>query len=166
MTAHRFSDDDAVILIGRSLLDRSLPKPCWTHAAHFAALLWMLRCRHDLLPSRDLPGIIRAYNEATGVANTDSGGYHETITQASIRAAVAFVAAHRTLGLHETCNRLMQSALGDPGWLLAHWSRERLFSVQARRHWVAPDLLPLPPSSWPVLNLDDRLSVGVETTFS
>jgi hypothetical protein len=28
--------------------------------------------------------------------------------------------------------------------LLAHWTRDRLFGVAARRGWVPPDLAPLP----------------------
>jgi hypothetical protein len=30
-----------------------------------------------------------------------------------------------------------------PDWILAHWSKERLFSVEARREWLEPDLQPL-----------------------
>jgi hypothetical protein len=39
---------------------------------------------------------------------------------------------------------LMASPLGRSDWLLAYWTRERLFSVDARRRWVEPDLKPLP----------------------
>src|SRR5258707_130291 len=85
-----FNSDDEIAAIGVGLLDLSLPKPRWTHAAHFAAALWLISCRQDLDASRDMPGFIRAYNEATGVANTDTEGYHETITQASLRAARSF----------------------------------------------------------------------------
>ena len=38
-----------------------------------------------------MPTMIRAYNEATGGANTETRGYHETITQASLRAARSFL---------------------------------------------------------------------------
>jgi hypothetical protein len=38
----------------------------------------------------------------------------------------------------------MLSPLGEPEWLLAYWSRERLFSMEARREWVEPDLGELP----------------------
>ena len=131
--------------IGLGLLDRSLPKPRWTHGAHFAAAIWMLARRPSLAPERDLPGIIRAYNEAAGVANTDSGGYHETITLASLRAARAFLAALPSdTPPHEACNALMASPLGDKDWPLAYWPREVLVSVDARRAWVEPDLKPLP----------------------
>src|ERR1700744_4988223 len=88
-----FASDAEIVEIGEGLLDRTLPKPRWTHAAHFAAAVWILLRRPDLTPERDLPGIIRAYNAATGVANTDTSGYHETVTQASLGAARAFLAA-------------------------------------------------------------------------
>jgi hypothetical protein len=140
-----FTSDHAVGVIGRGLIDRTLPKPAWTHAAHFAAALWLIRERPDLTPARDMPPLIRAYNEATGVANTDEGGYHETITQASLRAARAFL-AERPAGelLFETCNALMASPLGKTDWLLSYWTKGRLFSVAARRGWIEPDLQPLP----------------------
>jgi hypothetical protein len=139
-----FNSDAEIGALVAAVLDRSLPKPSWTHAAHFAAAAWVLECRKDLDAARDMPDIIRAYNEATGVANTDSGGYHETITQASLRATRAFLAAHRQLPLFAAVNELLHSPLGQPEWLLEYWSRERLFSVAARRHWLGPDLAPLP----------------------
>jgi hypothetical protein len=91
-----------------------------------------------------MPGFIRAYNEATGVANTDTDGYHETITQASLRAARSFLGQDPGCSLFATCNALMASPLGRSDWLLAYWTRERLFSVDARRRWVEPDLKALP----------------------
>jgi hypothetical protein len=87
-----------------------------------------------------MPNIIRAYNEATGVANTDTSGYHETITLASLRAARAFLAKHPARPLFMTCNALLNSPLGKSNWPLAYWSRSRLFSVEARRAWLDPDL--------------------------
>jgi hypothetical protein len=139
-----FNSDDEIAAIGVGLLDLSLPKPRWTHAAHFAAALWLISCRKDLDASRDMPGFIRAYNEATGVANTDTEGYHETITQASLRAARSFLRQDPARTLSATCNALMASPLGKPDWLLVYWTRARLFSVEARRCWVDPDLKALP----------------------
>jgi hypothetical protein len=139
-----FDSDEEIVAIGRGVLERSLSKPAWTHAAHFAAAAWLLERRKDMDVARELPHIIRAYNLATGVANTDDGGYHETITQASIRATRAVLAQHATLELFAAVNALMRSPLGQPQWLLEYWTRERLFSVEARRNWVEPDLAPLP----------------------
>ena len=86
-----FTSDAEIDRIGRCLLDRSLPKSEWTHAAHFAAAVWLLG-RPNMNAARDMPGLIRAYNEATGVANTDTSGYHETITLGSLRASRAWLA--------------------------------------------------------------------------
>ena len=127
--------------IGRAVEARVLPKAEWTHAAHFAAAMWVLS-HPERVAERDLPIMIRAYNEATGNINTDASGYHETITQASIRAARAFLQAHSSRA--EALNRLLGSRLSRSDWLLAHFSRERLFSIEARRGWVEPDLSPLP----------------------
>jgi hypothetical protein len=139
-----FTSDDEIAAIAGGFLDLTLPKSAWTHAAHFATTVWLMSCRTDVDLSRELPKFIRAYNEATGGVNTDTEGYHETITQASIRAARAFLAQHPGDLLFVTCNALLSSPLGEPDWLLAYWSRHRLFSVQARRVWVDPDLHPLP----------------------
>ena len=139
-----FTTDAAIIRIGTSLLDRTLPKPEWTHAAHFAAAIWVIAARPDLTAARDLPPAIRAYNEATGVPNTDTGGYHETITQASIRAARHIVATHSGKSLADIANALLASPLGDKDWLLSYWSKPALFSADARRAWLDPDLRPLP----------------------
>jgi hypothetical protein len=130
--------------IARGLIERTLPKADWTHAAHFAAALWLLRHR-GAAAFRDMPPLIKAYNEATGVANTDAGGYHETITIASLRVARAWLIERRGMPLHAALAELLASPYGRSDWPLAYWSRERLFSVIARRTWVDADLRPFAP---------------------
>lgn len=139
------ASDEELAALGRQVLDGVLPKAQWTHRAHLAVAAWVIAARPDLVPARDMPGIIRAYNVASGTANTDTGGYHDTITQASLRAVAAFLAAQPPgMPLYAQCNALFASPFGDQHWLLAHWSRGALFSVAARRGWVEPDLMPLP----------------------
>jgi hypothetical protein len=138
-----FSSDTDIDRIGRGLLDRSLPKAEWTHAAHFAAAGWVLR-RPDMDAVRDIPGFIRSYNEASGVPNTDTTGYHETITLASLRVARAWFRDRSEVPLYEALNDLLAAEYGRSDWLLAYWSRPVLFSVEARRKWVEPDLRALP----------------------
>lgn len=125
--------------IARGLIDRTLPKSGWTHAAHFAAALWLLQHRGDEA-FHEMPPLIRAYNEATGVANTDTGGYHATITVASLRLARAWLNERPGMPLHAALGELLAGPCGRSDWLLAYWSRERLFSAAARRAWVDPDL--------------------------
>jgi hypothetical protein len=134
-----FSANAELAAIAHALSARTLPKREWTHAAHFAAALWLLEMGADAA----MPDLIRRYNETTSVANTDNSGYHETITLASLHAARAFRAKRPGLHLFEVCNELLASRLGKPDWPLTHWSRDRLFSTEARNHWVEPDLKPL-----------------------
>lgn len=133
--------------LGRTVeafLHRTLPKSEWTHEAHFAVALYLLRDA-EIDAERQMPNYIRAYNVATGVANTDHQGYHETITLASLRAAAYVKRRHDTnTALHTILSDLMQSDFRRSDWLLAHWSKPYLFSAQARRAWVDPDLAPLP----------------------
>lgn len=115
----------------------TLPKPEWTHQAHLAAgLAWVKRLGHAdaILHARTS---IRRYNESTGVANTDTGGYHETIT----RYYLSVLARHAAAGT-AFVDVLADPAAGHDA-VLGHWRRETLFSVAARRDWVPPDLVPL-----------------------
>ncbi len=136
----RFTSDAEVREIGEAMIARTLAKARWTHAAHWSTTLWLLTERPEVPLEQELPGLIRAYNESVGGENTDTAGYHETITQASIRAARAFLRQREASEpLFARCNALMETSLGDPDWLLEFWHKDTLFSVQARRSWVEPD---------------------------
>ena len=139
-----FASEDQIVRIGEGLFACTLPRTEWTHAAHFAAALWLMRYRTDLDEFRDMPGMIRAYNESVGRVNDDSSGYHETITQASLCALRGVLDVNPDTPIHQLVNALMASNLGNPNWLLEYWSRDRLMSVEARRQWSEPDLKPLP----------------------
>jgi hypothetical protein len=138
---NKFTSEAEIERVGRGVEDRTLPKPEWTHAAHFAAALWVLRRGEH----GRMPGLIRAYNEATGVANTETDGYHETITLASLRAANAVLMRWpKETPLHIVHTDLMAGVLGRSDWPLAYWSAPLLFSTAARLSWIDPDLAPLP----------------------
>ena len=135
-----FKSDTDIIASGEGLRDLTLPKSEWTHAAHVAAAIWVL---DQFGPEAEavMPDMIRRYNESVGGVNSDQEGYHHTITIASLRA-IARVAGEGSLRERTQC--AFSSGLNTPDWLLKHFSRDRLFSVEARRAWVEPDLAPLP----------------------
>ena len=140
-----FASEAEITRIGEGLFACTLPRTEWTHAAHFAAALWLMRYRPELDAAATMPGLIRAYNQSVGRVNDDSGGYHETITLASLRAARGVLDAYPPdMPVHRIVNALMWSSLANPNWLLEYWSRDRLMSVEARRQWVEPDLKSLP----------------------
>jgi hypothetical protein len=148
MTEYRpraFTDDAEIERIGEGLLARTLPRADWTHEAHLAATTYLLVRRPDIDLDLELPGIIRRYNESVGGVNSDSEGYHETITRTFLHGVRLFQAeADLRDPLHELVNGLLLSPMGRRDWPLRFYSRELLFSVEARRTLVSPDLAALP----------------------
>jgi hypothetical protein len=141
-----FASDAAVRHIGEGLLARSLARAEWTHEAHLAATLWLIVERPDVCPERDLPDIIRRFNESVGGVNDAIQGYHETITQCFVAGIRLFLA--RTppdLPLAGKVNALLQAPEGRRDWPLRFYSAARLFSVEARLGRCEPDLAPLLP---------------------
>ena len=140
-----FHDDAEIVRIGEGLLARTLPRADWTHEAHLAATTYLLTRRPDIDIDRELPGIIRAYNESVGGVNSDSEGYHETITRLFLHGVRLFLAeADGHEPSHELVNELLLSPMGRREWPLRFYSAERLFSVEARRKFVPPDIAALP----------------------
>jgi hypothetical protein len=138
-----FTDSD-IARIGEGLINCTLPKPEWTHAAHVAAAAYIIAARTDLDAEADMPGIIRRYNLATGGVNSDSAGYHHSITLASLAAVRAGLALAPDGPIAQHVNALLAGLLGDKYWPERFWTRALLFSVAARRGWVAPDKAALP----------------------
>lgn len=139
-SARLFASASAIRRIGTGLLARTLPKADWTHEAHLAACAWLVLERPDVLPERDLPDIIRGYNVAVGGINDDTQGYHETLTQLYIRAVRRFLGRYSEPDLLDAVNSLLDSEIGRRDWPLRLYSRERLFSLAARRTWLEPDM--------------------------
>ena len=148
MTEYRpriFRSDAEIEHIGEGLLARTLPRPEWTHEAHLAATTYLLTRRPDIDLDRELPGIIRRYNESVGGVNDDTQGYHETITRTFLHGVRLFLTeADGNDPLHELVNELLLSPMGRRDWPMRFFSAERLFSVEARRHFVTPDIAALP----------------------
>jgi hypothetical protein len=140
-----FASDADVAHIGEGLLARDLPRAEWTHEAHLAATVYLLLRHPEIDVAAQLPGLIRGYNESVGGVNSDTEGYHDTITRIFLHGVQLFLAdADRSEPLHELINDLLLSPIGRRGWPFRFYSPDRLFSVEARRDFVPPDLAALP----------------------
>lgn len=123
----------------------TLPRAQWTHLAHLRVGAWhvhhfgatqaLVRLRHG----------IRALNVANGVANTPTGGYHETITAAYVTLIAAWLgqAAEPAASLALRVERMLAGPMAERTLLLRFWSQETLMSPAARAAWVPPDRAPL-----------------------
>ena len=147
MTEYRprlFASDADVLRVGEGLLARDLPRAEWTQEAHLAATTYLLLRHPEIDLDRELPGLIRRYNESVGGVNSDTEGYHDTITRVFLNGVRRFLGdADHGEPLHELVNDLLLSPVGRRDWPLRFYSRDRLFSVEARRQFVPPDLAAL-----------------------
>lgn len=143
--------------IADGLLDRTLPKSRWTHEGHLLACIALVRRLGPTEALVVLRAAIPPYNVATGVANTTTGGYHDTITVYFVWAVARLLqldphpvprSAHTPCGgLGPPGNGGMMTTAGVLGHpsvereaLFAWWERETLFSAAARLGWRPPTL--------------------------
>ena len=144
-TPRLFSSDAEIERLGEGLLACSLERADWTHEAHLAATAYLLLKRPDLDLDKELPGFIRRFNDSVGGVNSDTEGYHDTITRTFLAGVRLFLTeADGRRALRELVNDLLLSPMGRRDWPLRFYSKPRLFSVEARRGLVAPDLAALP----------------------
>src|SRR3569833_1483435 len=87
---------------------------------------------------------IKEYNISVGGQNTDTAGYHETIT-----LFYATVIAHYiirsgiTAFSDEAVDTLVKQPFISKEYALKFYSKQLLHSTAARKAWVQPDLQPL-----------------------
>src|SRR5438477_4694360 len=86
-----FHDDAEIVHLAERFLARTLSKAEWTHEAHLATTTWLLLRRPDVDVDKDLPDLIRRYNESVGGVNSDGEGYHETITRVFLAGGRLFL---------------------------------------------------------------------------
>ena len=128
------SDDEAFL---RAFEACTLPFAQWTHRCH-VRLAWTCLDRHSFDDAlvRVRNGIQR-YNRAN-----DRPGYHETMTVSWVRLVdhVRRAEAQPSADGRAFCDA--HPELGSSALLLLFYSRDRLFSPEAKAELVAPDLAP------------------------
>ncbi len=126
-----------------AFLNARLPKEQWTHQAHILSGFY-LYCNHGEAALAVMKEHIIRFNEAVGTINSDDSGYHETITFFWMLAIKEFSASIATPGFNdESVARLCNSRLMDKNLPLEFYTRPHLFSVQARKTIMQPDIKPL-----------------------
>ncbi len=139
MSAFRtYSDVSSLI---ECLEDERLPRESWTHEAHLAAGLWYvwhLGAEGALVELRQR---ITRHNISVDIPNTDSSGYHETITRLYLEGIAGLIDPETQEHFDAALVRVLSSPMINREWPLSFYTRDRLFSAVARREWLCPDLL-------------------------
>ena len=133
--------DDAEELIS-NFLNCTLPKGEFSHEAHLVTALYLLSKHGD----GTLP-IIRQhlmdYLRSIGVENTDTSGYHETLTIFWLwRVKKQFADENgAVLWNQKNVDDLIEDFdITERNIWLEYYTKERMMSVEARRGYVVPDI--------------------------
>jgi len=138
-----YTETEIISLIAR-FEKHILPKPEWTHEAHLVVAIYYMK---KYLFSQAMP-LVRTYitkhNESVGTVNSDTEGYHETITKFWLILAGLFLSENHFSSTENAVNAFINSDFGNSKLPLSYYTENTLFSVKARHHWIEPDLKEFP----------------------
>jgi hypothetical protein len=113
-------------------------RPEWTHEAH-VRMAWLYLTRLPFVEALDR---IRTGIQRLNAKIGSPDGYHETITVAFTRVIAACVEGGENYAAFRERNpELFDRTLTA---LLHHYTKERLYSAEARKAFTEPDVKPLP----------------------
>jgi hypothetical protein len=118
----------------------SLPKECWTHGAHLLTGACYVHALGEAAAIDKMRLCVSRYNEAVGGKNTESSGYHETITIAWIKVLAGLLRQSRPMARAHFAALAVQRFAGDKGYLTRFYDFDLVNSVEARRTWIPPTI--------------------------
>jgi hypothetical protein len=135
--------DEIAALVGQ-FESGELPAARWTHREHLTVAFWYVsRLPQEAAMERMRQGIIHL-NGFHGTPNTDTRGYHETITRFWMdRVGELFEAREDGQTLLEGVNQVIQRYGRRRSLWREYYSFDLMRSVSSRRGWIPPDLRPL-----------------------
>ncbi len=117
-----------------------MPKAQWTHAAHIftgACYVHMLGEAAAIERMRDR---VSAYNVAVGGQNTETSGYHETVTVFWIKLLAQFRRKQPALARSPFATLAVEHFALQRDLLSRHYDFDVVASSEARRSWYPPTL--------------------------
>jgi hypothetical protein len=130
--------------ITEQFLYKTLPTEAWTHHAHLAvAFTFVDQLQDEVIVVEALRERIISYNESVGKENSNQSGYHETLTIFWVKVVGQFLTQFDYEDVEMAFAAFVKSTVANSGFPFRFYTKEVLFSVQARKSWVVPNLLPL-----------------------
>lgn len=132
------SDNDVLVLV-ESFENATIAREEWKHREHLVVALYYVS-RFDLAAATEMMrrGILRLLEHGFGVDLEKEMPYHETLTVFWMNTVHAFWIDHKHLPLADIANWIAESL--DKDHPLKFYTRELLFSDEARGRFVEPDL--------------------------
>ena len=118
----------------------TLPKERWTHGAHLLTGACYVHAYGQAAAIERMRRCIRRYNESVGGKNTETSGYHETITIAWIKLLDGLRREAGEVDRAEFARLAVEHFEGDKEVFRRYYDFDLVGSVEARRSWVEPTL--------------------------
>ncbi len=136
MNSIPFRTEAEILELVEGFSARTLPKERWTHQAHLVTALWYHVNHSPLEAICYLRSGIIEYNASLGGKNTPQDGYHETLTLFWCKTVREFVEANQGLALVDLAQKFLASEMASKEYPLKFYTRERLFSLEARATYI------------------------------
>jgi hypothetical protein len=138
--ATSFVNDEKILALVEGFKKRTLPASLWTHRAHLITGLWHHHHYSEMEAICLLRSGIIIYNASLGGENTYEKGYHETLTIFWCKILRHFISANPGLPFAEACKHFLESEWSSKDLPLKYYTRDVLFSVDARAMWLRPNI--------------------------
>lgn len=135
-----YNSEDEIMELVRSFEACTIRRDDWHHAEHLVVALFYLN-NHDIDAATEKmrSGIFSLLRNAFKVDLEKEMPYHETLTIFWMRTVAEFNLSKNGTSLLEKANEIIEKF--DKDYPMKFYSRERLFSDEARAKYVEGDLL-------------------------
>jgi hypothetical protein len=121
----------------------SLPKAEWTHGAHLLTGACYVYALGEAEAIARMRRCVSRYNESVGGQNTETSGYHETITVAWIKLLRGLLYRSKPIGRAAFAALAVEQFQAQQNIFSHFYDFDLVASTEARKRWVAPTLQPL-----------------------
>lgn len=135
----KYENESEIFDLVRSFEDATIGRDAWKHREHLVvALYYLTRDDFEAATAKMRSGIFKLLRQAFAVDLTTEMPYHETLTVFWMRTVADFNASKNGTSLLDKVNELTEKY--DKDYPLRFYSREHLFSDDARSRFVEGDL--------------------------
>jgi hypothetical protein len=120
--------------------DSTLPKERWTHSAHLFTGACYVHSLGEEAAIQRMRVCIKGYNESVGGKNTETSGYHETITIAWIKLLSRLLRESQPMERADFAGLAVERFANDREIFSRYYAFDLVNSVEARRSWIPPTL--------------------------
>jgi len=142
LSMSKYKSNDEIEALVNAFEDASIARGVWKHAEHLVvALYYVDKFDFDTASKKMRDGLLHLLMEGFKVDLTKEMPYHETLTVFWMRTVSEFACENTDLSLTDKANGLIERF--DKDYPLRFYTRDRLFSDEARARFIDPDLADL-----------------------